>query len=315
MGIKCQRNKYWSSCSGNKAVTENGYLLDARGDGKTLPKMVVLLVLIAIVCGAVVVVHYPALSAQAISFDDSQYLSNNTLVQNPSWGSARRFLTEVLEPSTVGGYYQPLTMISLMLDCGMGGSDDNLMPFHRTSLILHTANTFLIVVLLYLLFGNAVIAAAVGLLFGLHPMAVETIAWVGERKTLLAAFFALWSLIFYARYASKNSWVTYACCLAAYVLALMSKPTSTTLPVVMLLMDFWPLKRLSRRAVLEKIPFFTLVAISAVITYVSQSRTSITSLPTNYGIERIPFILCHNIVFYLYKIIWPVNLTDRKSVG
>jgi protein O-mannosyl-transferase len=311
MYMKYQRNRCWLSSVARQAAAENNCSLDVRTGGKTLPKMIVLLVLPAIVCVAVVVVHYPALSARAMSFDDSQYLTHNTLVKNPCWGSARRFLTEVLEPSTVGGYYQSLAMISLMLDCGLGGGDDNLMPFHRTSLMLHTANTILVIVLLYLLFGNMVIAAAVGLLFGLHPMTVETIAWVGERKTVLAAFFALWSLIFYVRYAHKNSWIAYAGCLVAYMLALMSKPTSTTLPVVMLLMDFWPLKRLSRRAVLEKIPLFALVVTSALITYISQSRTAATYLPSNYGPERIPFILCHNIIFYLYKIIRPVNLTSH----
>ena len=72
--------------------------------------------LLVVVCAAVLAAHWPALSAQTTFFDDGQYLTENSLVQNPSWASARRFLTEVLEPSTVGGYYQPLTMISLMAD-------------------------------------------------------------------------------------------------------------------------------------------------------------------------------------------------------
>ena len=163
-------------------------------------KTVLLAVLITCVCAAVIAVHWPALSAQALSFDDNQYLVNNTLVKSPSWFSAWKFLSQVLEPSTVGGYYQPLSMISLMLDYSLGGRVENLLPFHRTSLALHAANTALIIVLLYLLFGEVWIAAAVGLLFGLHPMTVEPIPWVGERKTLLAAFFALWSLFFYLRY-------------------------------------------------------------------------------------------------------------------
>jgi tetratricopeptide (TPR) repeat protein len=282
-------------------------------NSRTLPKTVILLVLLAIVCGAVVVVHYPALSARALSFDDGQYLTQNYLVQNPSLVSARTFLTEILAPSTVKGYYQPLSMISLMLDCAMGGNSDNLMPFHRSSLMLHVLNTALVVVLLYLLFGTPVIAAMAGLLFGLHPMTVDTIAWVSERKTLLAAFFSLWSLIFYVRYSRKKNWVAYLGCVIAYALALMSKPTSTTLPVVMLLMDFWPLKRFSFRTALEKIPLFLLAATSAIITYLSQNQTASTLHPDNYGPEHTPLVVCHNIVFYLYKIIWPVDISSHYA--
>jgi tetratricopeptide (TPR) repeat protein len=270
-----------------------------------------LAVLLIVVCVVVLAVHWPALSAQALSFDDSQYLVKNLLVQNPSWTSARRFLTEVLEPSTVGGYYQPLTMISLMFDYALGGRPDNLHSFHRTSLILHVVNTALVIVLLYLLFGQAWVAAAVGLLFGLHPMTVEPIPWVGERKTLLAAFFALWCLILYVRYARKPNRPLYIGCLAMYVLALISKPTSTPLPLLMLLMDYWPLRRWKWTTVLEKLPFFVVGGISAIITYISQSSAAPLVVAGGYGLKRIPLVLCHNIIFYLHKIIWPANLSSH----
>jgi len=276
-------------------------------------KIKLLMALIIVVCAIVSVTHWPALSAQANFFDDIEYLNENLLVQNPSWTSARRFLTEILEPSTVGGYYQPLAMISLMADYALGGRPDNLQPFHQTSLALHTANTALIIVLLYLLFGHVWAAAAAGLLFGLHPMTVEPLCWVSERKTLLAAFFALWSLVLYVRFIRKNNWKLYLGCLAMYILALMSKPTSLPLPVMLLLMDYWPLKRLNRRAILEKLPLFVVAAVFALITYVSQSRAGTTALPTHYGPQRIPLILCHNIIFYLYKIIWPANLSSHYA--
>jgi len=273
--------------------------------------------LIIIVCAVVLYAHWPALSAKAFSFDDNQYLTGNVLVKNPSLTSAKRFLAEILSPSTVEGYYQPLAMISLMLDYALGGRENNLVPFHITSLALHIANTALIIVLLYLLFGQIWIAAAVGLLFGVHPMTVEPIPWVGERKTLLAAFFSLWSLILYVypRVTSHGSRVTgfYIGSLIAYLLALMSKPTSTPLPVVMLLLDYWPLRRLNWRAVLEKLPFFVLGGISATITYISQSQTAATISPAAFGAKRILFILCHNIIFYPSKIIWPVNLSSHYA--
>lgn len=285
--------------------------LNKPATGKTL-----LAAVIVLVCAMVFLTHWPALSAEVLSFDDDQYLSDNLLVKNPSWNSARRFLTEVLEPSTVGGYYQPLAMISLMFDYALGGRDDNLMPFHRTSLCLHAANTALIIILLYLLFGRLWIAAGLGLLFGLHPMTVETIPWIGERKTLLAAFFAIWALIVYVQYTRRKNWKLYITCIFLYILALMSKPTSTPLPVLMLLMDYWPLARLKQirfRALWEKIPFFIIGAISALVTYISQSRTAMTVLPGEHSIMRVFLVLCHNIIFYLYKIVWPVNMSSHYA--
>jgi len=267
--------------------------------------------------GAVVVVvlvtavHWPALSASALSFDDSEYFTENPLVRSPSWHSAGRFLGEVFRPSTVHGYYQPLTMISLMLDYAMGARPDNLRPLHRTSLLLHLLNTVLCIVLVYLLFKSPWSAVLVGLLFGVHPMTVETIAWVGERKTLLAAFFASLSLIAYVRYARSRRWSTYGACLLAFVLALMCKPTSTPLPVCMLLLDFWPLRRLNKRAFLEKVPLFVIAGISAYITYRSQALTAETRLGTVFGPGRIPYILCHNIIFYLRQIACPINLSSH----
>jgi tetratricopeptide (TPR) repeat protein len=279
-------------------------------------------ILIIIVCLAVLITHWPALSAQALSFDDGQYLTKNVLVQNPGWASTRRFLSEVLEPSSVEGYYQPLAMISLMFDYALGGRENNMMPFHRTSLILHVANTALIIILLYLLFGQIWVAAGVGLLFGVHPMTVEPIPWVGERKTLLAAFFSLWSLIFYFLFTiyylratsdQRRATKFYIGSLVAYLLALMSKPTSVPIPAMMLLMDYWPLRRLNWRAVWEKVPFFVLGGISAIITYISQSRTACTVLPTEFGVKFVPLIISHNIIFYLYKMVWPVNLSSHYA--
>ena len=142
-------------------------------------------------------------------------------------------------------------------------------------------------------------------------MTVETIPWIGERKTLLAAFFALGALVMYVRYARKNGLRWFGLCGLAYVLALMSKPTSTPLPVVMLLMDCWPLRRFGKRAILEKVPLFGIAIVGAIITMISQGRSEAgTTIPGEYGPARIQMTLCHNIVFYLYKMVW---LTDYSS--
>jgi tetratricopeptide (TPR) repeat protein len=268
---------------------------------------------IVAVCICVTAVYWPVLSAKALSYDDDQYLVENQYVQTPGFESAWKFLSEVRTPTTVGGYYQPLTMISLMADYAIGARSENPKIFHITSLLLHATNTCLIIILLYLLFEKPAVAAAAGLLFGVHPLTVEPIPWIGERKTLLAAFFSLWCLVLYVYYAKKGSRRAYIWCMVTYILALMSKPTSTPLPLVMLLLDFWPLKRLKLSSIREKIPLFIIGGISATITFISQSTSSSITTPIEYGIWRVPLVICHNIIFYLYKIVWPVNLTSHYA--
>ncbi|HSW47423.1 MAG TPA: tetratricopeptide repeat protein [Phycisphaerae bacterium] len=267
----------------------------------------------AVACAMLVVAavtllgQWPATRAGAICFDDIEYMVENPLVLRPSAANAGRFLGEVLEPSTVHGYYQPLAMISLMLDVAMGGGPKDLAPFHRTSLLLHATNAAMVVLVLYLLLGHLWAAGILGIFFGLHPMTVETIVWVGERKTVLAALFALPAIVAYVRYVrtQKRGW--YVACAVLFVLALMSKPTATPLPVCLLLLDVWPLKRLSRKAILEKIPLLIIALVSAWITYESQKRTAITVLPGRETWWHIPLILSHNIVFYLWRILWPAG--------
>lgn len=273
-----------------------------------------LLVSSAVVVGLLVAgTHWPALSARALSFDDPEYISHNSLVQNPGWDSTRRFLTELLEPSTIHGYAQPLAMISLMLDYASGGREDNLRPFHRTALALHVANTVLVLVFLYQLFGLAWPAAVVSLLYGLHPLTVEPVVWIGERKTLLAAFFVMWSLILYVRYTRTKGRGLYAGCLVTFLLALLSKPTSTPLPVLLLLLDAWPLRRLSWRTVAEKVPFLVLAGLGACATVIAQHRTAGIELLMEHSLARVPLMICHLIVFYLSKIVWPTNLSSVYS--
>jgi len=289
-------------------VTDRDTPLPARSGAAPPSPRVLLAGLIAAVALVVLAVHWPALSARAIFMDDHQYLSQNPLVQNPGLDAAVRFLVEVFRPSTVGGYYQPLAMISLMLDHAMGGTEANLRPFHRTSLLLHAANTALVIVVLYQLFRRPWPAALAGLLFGIHPLTVESIPWVGERKTLLSAFFALWSLVLYLRYVRRKDRALLWASAAAYVLSMMSKPTSLPLPFLMLLLDYWPLGRLKRRTIAEKMPLFVLAGVFALITLVSQARTSVVRLPADSAVLRIPLILCHNIIFYLYNTFWPAHL-------
>ena len=265
---------------------------------------------VVVILATVVAVDRPVLSAQAICLDDGEFLTDNPLVQNPGWKSTQRFFAEVLEPSTVGGYYLPLSMVSLMLDYAAGGRPDNLRPFHRTSLALHVANALLVFAILYTLFNSTTAALLVALLFGLHPLTVEPLAWIGERKTLLAAFFSFLSILAYLRDARRGSRIGRVLSLCAYVLALLSKPTAVPLPFLLLAMDCWPLRRLDRRAVWRKWPYFALAAVFAVITIISHARTAgIAHSPSAGWLEQ-PLRVCHLVAFYVGKVFWPTHLSS-----
>jgi len=204
-----------------------------------------------------------------------------------------------------------MTLTSFMLDWAMGGRPDNFLPFHCTSLILHLGSTVLLILLCYQLFGNPWIAAITGLLFGVHPLTVEPIAWVMERKTVLAAFFAFAALCAYVRYTkSRRPAVWFAAALLFYLLSLLSKPTSTPLPLILLLLDYWPLRRLSKRAFLEKIPFFILAGLFAILTMLCEQRVNPLSLPATLSPLHLPLRLCYLAAFYLAKLALPINLSS-----
>jgi len=257
--------------------------------------------------GLIIAIFYlPALNSTTIFFDDDEYLVRNGLVQNPGLISVKRFFSEVLHPSTVRGYYQPLTMVSLMTDWALGGRLDNLSAFRRTSILVHTANSILVMILFYLLFGRWVGIIA-GLLFGLHPLNVDSVVWIAERKTLLAGFFSLWTLILYLLYVQKKTKKFFVLGLVCYFLAMLSKPTSIMLPVLFLLLDLWPLKRLSIKTILEKWPFYIIMIAGGVVTYTSQNRAGPVAMTASAS--EMVLLICYDIVFYCLSAVWPVNMS------
>jgi len=265
---------------------------------------ILLAVLLAVTATATLAVFAPALSAQATAFDDEQYWSQNALVQQPGWASVKRFFAEWRQPSTVGGYYQPLTMTTLALDWARGGRPGNLQPFHRTNLLLHVANIVLIGVLLYRLFNNAVIAASLALLFGLHPVTVEPVAWVSERKTLLSTCFALVALLAYVSHARKTNWLLYGLTCAAFTLSLLAKPVTVLLPLLLLALDFWPLRRRGWLVAADKLPLAAIAVLSAWVTYQSQTSAAPLHLPSGIPAWQAGLLtICHNVALSLGKLV------------
>jgi len=270
------------------------------------------------VLSVVLATYWPALSAGARYMDDKFYIGA-PLIQHPSWATVRTIFREVLSPSLVNGYYQPLSLVSVMLDFLDPTAASSLMPFHRTSLALHLVNVALVVVLLYVLFGNWVTSALLGMFYGVHPLNADAVLWIAERKTVLSTCFALLSLLAYVSYARQHTrsgradWRRYGASLLLYVCALLSKPTALPVVALLLILDYWPLERFSWRTLLEKLPFLVVGIVAAVITVISQARAGQEGATEFMKPTYLPLVIGYCTSFYLLKIIWPAGIVSDYS--
>jgi tetratricopeptide (TPR) repeat protein len=298
--------------------------------------------------------YWPATSHDFVNYDDNLYVTENPHVQGGlSWEGIKWAFV-----NPVNSNWHPLTVLSHMLDCQLFGL--NPWGHHLTSVLLHALNTVLVFVLLQRLTGALWRSALVAALFGLHPLHVESVAWVAERKDVLSTCFGLLMLLFYARYVQKAengklkaesggrfpssifhplSSSSYWLALLFFALGLMSKAMVVTWPFVLLLLDWWPLQRVSsfkfsvsspglmppstlnsqlpgatKRSeggstlLLEKLPFFGLAVVMSVVTFVVQKQTGALA-----AVKKLPLgARCGNALIsycrYLGKLFWPADL-------
>ena len=259
------------------------------------------------------IIYLPSLTNGFVGWDDPKYVSENQWIRTLDFAFLKEAFTEVYFAN-----WHPLTMISYALDYALWGL--NPLGYHLENVIIHTVNTALVAVLSVRLVtivrplsAPAVFAAAAvpALLFGIHPLHVESVAWISERKDVLCAMFFLSSILFYLRYAQKGKAFCYILSLMAFALAIMSKSMAVTLPAVLLLLDFYPLRRLSSakgvlKAVAEKLPFFAISAFAAVMAVYSQGSAvaSLESIP----VDMRAIVALKAYVFYLEKLFIPIRL-------
>jgi hypothetical protein len=265
-------------------------------------------VAIAVALAVVTALFYvPVLDAGFLNWDDPAYVSQNPEIQRAlSWhtvGWAFRTYQE--------GIWHPLTWLSLALDHAIYGLDAR--GFHLTNLLLHVANTVLVFVVWCRLTGAVARAAFVAALFGLHPMHVESVAWVTERKDVLSTFFWLLTMLAYTRHARVGTVGAYVLVAVAYALGLLAKPMLVTLPFVLLLLDWWPLRRLGRHAILEKIPLLAgaLCVIWIGIRAVAEVSAGAVPDPIPLGARVANAIVATT--KYLWLTIWPLRLSPWYS--
>jgi Flp pilus assembly protein TadD len=257
-------------------------------------------------------VWWPVVHCDLLNYDDPEYFTSNPhVLTGLKWGNVVWAFT-----TSYASNWHPLTWLSLMLDAELFGKGPA--GPHFTNLLFHTANTVLVFLLLRRLTATTWRSALVAALFALHPLHVESVAWVSERKDVLSAFFGLLSLLFYVRYVQVSKVpgskfkAFYAAALMFFVLGLMSKPMLVTLPLVMLLLDYWPLQRFNgsafQRLLVEKIPFVILSAGSCVLTFVVQQKGgAVVSLVKIAPADRFENALV-SYARYLGKTFWPAPL-------
>jgi Tfp pilus assembly protein PilF len=245
-----------------------------------------------------------------LNFDDDEYVTANPHVQG---GLTKTNLRWALTTYHANNWH-PLTWMSLQMDYELYG----LRPrgYHATNLLLHTANVLLLFAALRCLTGSIWRSAWVAALFAVHPLHVESVAWVAERKDVLSTFFWMLTLLAYARYAERPGVGRYLLVALALALGLAAKPMLVTLPCVLLLLDWWPLGRfqpkegetawtVAWRLVREKLPLFFLVTACSVLTMRAQEQTRLSlSLPLAVRVEN----ALVSYATYARQMIWPGDL-------
>jgi tetratricopeptide (TPR) repeat protein len=251
-----------------------------------------------------------------ISYDDDFYVTSNRYIQS---GITRESVAWAFTTGHQANWH-PLTWLSHMLDIELFGL--NPLGHHLHNLLLHTVSTVLLFWLLHNMTGAVWRSAFVAMAFGIHPLRVESVAWAAERKDVLCALFWMLTIAAYLYYAKRGGINRYLLVVLCFGLGLMAKPMIITLPIVLLILDFWPLGRIRKSAdkkqrygyrpasvwglAAEKIPLFILTFASCIVTYlVQQHKGSVdsNSLSTHHITNALV-----SYVGYLGKIFWPVNL-------
>lgn len=266
---------------------------------------------IALLICATVVLYFKAVSFDFVNYDDPSYVTANARVQQ---GLSFSTLIWAFSTSHAGNWH-PLTWLSHLLDWTLFGSRSGL--HHLVNVLIHSLNTGLLCLVLFRLTGRRWESLAVAALFACHPMHVESVAWVSQRKDLLAACFMFLGFLGYERFvrcapSSPSKRIYYGAVLACALLALLSKPTAVVFPFLLLLLDFWPLRRLSgasdlRGLLLEKVPFVALSVGVGVLTI--QAQTAVDSVSWS-----LPFLTRLQSAAvagagYVLDALWPVNLS------
>lgn len=246
-------------------------------------------------------VLFPLLQADFVNWDDDIYILENPLIANIG-ANFTTYFTQAMASN-----YHPLTMVSLAIDYALVGQKPFL--FHLVNLLFHLLNTALVFFFIKSISkGNTEVALLVALLFGIHPMHVESVAWISERKDVLFTCFFLLSMLAYLRYTETNALKWWLPAFVFFAISVLSKPAAVTLPVILLLLDWYLGRSINLKSLLEKLPFFILALVIGYVTVEIQRHTAIGSFES-YTIPQRFMFASYGLVMYIVKMFVPWHLS------
>jgi protein O-mannosyl-transferase len=246
--------------------------------------------------------YYPSIKNGFLNWDDIIYVMNNDMIKTLSLEN----LTKMFSTYYMGNYH-PFIILSFAFDY----SFFQLFPtgYHVHNLLLHLINTFFVYAFIYVLFNkNINLALIVAVLFAIHPMHVESVAWISERKDLLYTLYFITSLISYLFYINKMEKKYLILSVLLFVFSLLSKAQAVTLPLVLILIDYLISRKISMKTIMEKIPFFILSLVFGIVAiYAQKADNSIN--PNSISVFHSLFYAQYSIWVYLFKLVLPINQT------
>jgi tetratricopeptide (TPR) repeat protein len=297
-----------------KMPTSQGMLSPDATQHKNLIPVLICLALAILT----VITFWPLKDCGFINLDDNTYVYENAYVQSGLNGNSigQAFSSELVERSS---NWHPLTWLSLMLDYQIFGLNPS--GYHLMNLLFHVMNTILLFLIFHRMTKKLWPSAFVACLFAIHPLRVESVAWIAERKDVLSTFFWMLTIGAYSYYVEQPGFRRYFFVLLFFILGLMAKPMVITLPFVLLLLDYWPLRRFQQikpadpeykwsliyPLLWEKIPLFALAILSSIATYIAQQKGGAVHSEAFPLVVRIGNAVVSYIV-YIGKMIWPSNL-------
>jgi tetratricopeptide (TPR) repeat protein len=248
---------------------------------------------------------YPTLNNEILLWDDEECITDNELIREFSAES----IQEIFATKNVNSNYHPLTVTSWAIDYNI--SELEPATYHQHSMLLHLLNIGLVYLFVFLLLGNSMVAAIVALLFGLHPMHVESVAWLAARKDVLYSFYFLLALITYVQFVKTGvkKWWLYGVCLVCFVLSSLAKGMAITLPVLLLGIDYLLKRNDWKKALLEKVPFFVVTLAVAYVGYLIQQDGGALDNPRQGAFFENVFVAMYGSLVYIVKLFVPVELS------
>jgi Tetratricopeptide repeat. len=265
-----------------------------------MPKKLLIIITIFAITLLTAIVFLPALFNNFVGWDDPEYVYENPLIRGFSLSNLKGIFTQSFQ-----GTYCPLTIVSYAIEYHFFGAQPFI--YHLTNYVLHILVTLSVLVFMYSMGTGILVAGIVSLLFGIHPLHVESVAWIAERKDVLYALFYILAMQFYLWYLKKNNAYYYIISLLLSVLSCLAKPMAVTIPLILFLIDYFNNRKFSLKILIEKIPFFAVALIVGLIAFKFQVASGVTNVGTD-RVVRIYF-LAKEIPFYLMKLIFPIPLS------